>query len=88
MQIPFPNKKYNIIYADPPWHFQNYNGVLQTSNQDKTPYPYNVKRKKLLNLPVGDIADKDCILFMWVYRPKFIRGNRIRYLLKEWGFHI
>ena len=22
--IPFPNKKYNIIYADPPWHFKTY----------------------------------------------------------------
>ena len=19
--IPFPDKKYNIIYADPPWHY-------------------------------------------------------------------
>lgn len=21
--IPFPDKKYNIIYADPPWGYQN-----------------------------------------------------------------
>ena len=34
--IPFPNKKYNIIYADPPWSFsskelQKYNGIRFTS---------------------------------------------------------
>ena len=23
MQIPFPDKKYDIIYADPPWHFND-----------------------------------------------------------------
>jgi len=23
-QIPFPNKKYNIIYADPPWQYKNW----------------------------------------------------------------
>ena len=22
--IPFPKKKYNIIYADPAWHFKTY----------------------------------------------------------------
>ena len=22
--IPFPDKKYNIIYADPPWSFDTY----------------------------------------------------------------
>ena len=22
--IPFPDKKYNIIYADPPWKFKTY----------------------------------------------------------------
>ena len=25
-------KKYNIIYADPPWHFQNYNNDKAQTN--------------------------------------------------------
>jgi len=33
--IPFPNKKYNIIYADPAWHFQNYNNANAQTNPEK-----------------------------------------------------
>lgn len=25
--IPFPNKKYDVIYADPPWSYRLYNGT-------------------------------------------------------------
>ena len=27
-----PNKKYNIIYADPPWHFENWNNDKAQNN--------------------------------------------------------
>ena len=30
--IKFPNKKYNIIYADPPWHFENWNNEKAQTN--------------------------------------------------------
>ena len=31
--IPFPNKKYKIIYADPPWKYKTY------SDRNVCPYP-------------------------------------------------
>lgn len=33
--IPFPNKKYNIIYADPPWGYQN-QGTRAPENNTET----------------------------------------------------
>ena len=57
--ISLPNKKYNIIYADPPWHFQNYNNAKAQTNPQKH-YP-TMSMKEIAELPVGDIADKDCI---------------------------
>lgn len=65
--IPFPNKKYQIIYADPPWSFsskelQTYGGVRFTSI-DKH---YKTQSKDWIKqLPVQSITDKDCALFMW-----------------------
>ena len=60
-------KKYQIIYADPPWHFsskelQKYGGVRFTS-MDKH-YPTQNKNW-IKDLPVNTIADDDCALFMW-----------------------
>ena len=44
--IPFPNKKYNIIYADPPWHFKHWNDDKVTR---KVPYDV-MSRKEILDL--------------------------------------
>ena len=38
---------------------------------------------EIKNLPVKDIADDDCILFMWVTFPKL---NECFEVIKEWGF--
>ena len=62
------NKKYNIIYADPPWSFsskelQKYGGVRFTSF-DKH---YQTQSKNWIkDLPVNTISETDCALFMWV----------------------
>lgn len=91
-----PNKKYQVIYADPPW---DYGGKMQ---YDKTvikgenegfekkiflssaefKYP-TVKLKDLKKLDVSSIADDDCILFMWTTGPQM--SNSIE-LGKAWGF--
>ena len=49
MQIPFPNKKYNIIYADPPWHFKKWSDKNETRK-----IPYDVMSKEeIKDLPVS-----------------------------------
>ena len=74
--IPFPDKKYNIIYADPPWKFasgirssKKVNGIYQYYTPDTTPntgrYKSVMENKDIINLPVNNITEKDCVLFMW-----------------------
>ena len=60
-------KKYNIIYADPPWTFT----TRSDKGKDRSPENhYNcMTLKDICNLPVNDIAKKDCVLFMWVVDP-------------------
>jgi N6-adenosine-specific RNA methylase IME4 len=79
--IPFPNKKYNIIYADPAWHFKNWNKD-QEKVLKKVPYP-TMNDEDIKNLPVRDVSEKDCVLFIWVTYPKLLDGIET---IKRWGF--
>ena len=61
-----PNKKYNIIYADPPWHYDKRNeGTRNVQNKYST-----MTFEDIYNLPVQQISDTNCILFLWVTYPK------------------
>ena len=79
--IPFPNKKYNIIYADPPWTFKNYNNEKSNHNPDHH-YPC-MSIEDISKLPVEKLADKNCILFLWVTDPLI---NKQIQILNAWGF--
>ncbi len=70
---PFPHgKKFDVVYADPPWHYKN----------AKTPY-HTVQTKHLVNLPVWEICATDCLLFMWTTGPKFPDALLLGH---AWGF--
>ena len=76
----FPNKKYNIIYADPPWSYQD---KALAGNRGAI-CKYSVMNiDEIKSLPVKDLADDDCILFMWVTYPKL---NECFEVIKSWGF--
>mgnify|MGYP005678891239 FL=1 len=60
---PLPNKKYKVIYADPNWRFKTYSEKGKGRSADKHYETSNVD--ELATLPVEQIADKDCILFLW-----------------------
>jgi N6-adenosine-specific RNA methylase IME4 len=78
--ISFPNKKYNIIYADPAWSYKD----KALSGNRGAVCKYNVMSiEDIALLPVKDIAANDCILFMWVTFPKL---NECFKVIEEWGF--
>lgn len=70
--------KYNIIYADPPWQYKRKKGQGVAENH----YP-TMSIKDLCNLQVDKIAEKHCILFLWVTFPQLENGL---HLIKAWGF--
>ena len=80
-----PNKKYNIIYADPPWSFsskelQTYNGKRFSSIEKH----YLTQSKKWIEeLLVNNIAKNDCALFMWVTDAHLKDGIST---IESWGF--
>ena len=91
-----PNKKYQVIYADPPWDYggkmQYDKTTIKSENEGFTreifissasfKYP-TLKLKELMLLDVNGIADDDCILFMWTTGPQL--ANAVK-LGEAWGF--
>ncbi|MCI7207799.1 MAG: MT-A70 family methyltransferase [Clostridium sp.] len=74
------NKKYNIIYADPPW---SYKDKALAGNRGAC-CKYDVMTiEDIENLPIKDISASDCILFMWVTMP-FLKDCFD--VIKSWGF--
>jgi len=83
MTIPFPNKKYGVIYCDPPWTYgrvTHNNGV--STGGAATHYPV-MTRDELIDLPVKSIAEKNCCLFMWASGPKLDEAIELGV---SWGF--
>ena len=80
MDIPFPNKKYNIIYADPAWSYQD---KAAAGNRGAS-FKYETQSQEwICNLPVNKIAADDCVLFLWVTMPKL---NEVMEVIDSWGF--
>jgi N6-adenosine-specific RNA methylase IME4 len=73
-------KKYNIIYADPPWSYKD--KALAGKRGAICKYPV-MSIDDINNLPIKDLADNDCVLFMWVTMPKL---NECFDVIKAWGF--
>ena len=49
-------KKYNTIYADPPWQFQNRTGKVAPEHKRLTRYE-TMTLEEIKTLPISDIAD-------------------------------
>ena len=63
----FPKKKYKIIYADPPYYFKSYS--KKGENRNATQHYNCMEFNDLLRLPISNICDVDCVLFLWVTDP-------------------
>ena len=74
------DKKYNIIYADPPWSYKD----KALAGQRGACCKYSVMNlEDICKLPIKEIADENCILFLWVTMPML---NECFKLISEWGF--
>jgi len=81
--IPFPNKKYQIIYADPPWSYSDTQESGGTAYFGASVRYKTLSNKDICNLLVGNIADKNCVLFIWVTNPLLPEALEV---VNAWGF--
>lgn len=88
----FPGQKYNIIYADPPWSFDNKRtGGSMTSGAIQkydTMEMHELTGMVLQQDPVvmlSDVIADDCVLLMWWVASMPAEAMR---LLDDWGFKL
>lgn len=85
--IPLPDKKYNIIYADPAWHYGSKSAVNNTKGSEIKPLQDHYETmtlQELCDLPVKDITKDDAACFMWVTDSHLDEGIEV---MKAWGFN-
>ena len=75
-------KKYQIIYADPPWN-QGMSGKYKNYNlQDKLSYP-TMTLEEIKNMPIGDISEIGSHLWLWTTNQYLPAGFEV---MESWGF--
>ena len=73
-----PKGKYQVIYADPPWKYEN--SGFEMSAEKKYP---TMTIEQISDLEIGKIADENSILFMWATNPLLENAFKV---IKSWGF--
>lgn len=76
------NKKYNIIYTDPPWEYKQSGSKTKSRGMAKQHYK-TMATKDICNLPIRSITTDDCICFMWATFPNI--GEALK-VMEAWGF--
>lgn len=76
------DKKYNIIYCDPPWTFQTYSEKGKEKKSPELHYDC-MSIDDIYSLPISNIAADNCVLFLWVTSPMLQQGLET---MKKWGF--
>jgi len=97
MSQKFPKGKFKVIYADPPWRFVTRSPKGRGRSPDG-PVDRNEQRKnnparhyetmslddiKAMVTEIDKIADKDCVLLMWIVDPLLPEALDV---IKAWGF--
>lgn len=72
--------KYQIIYADPPW---NYNDKALAGKRGASFKYSTLDTNRICALPIQNIAANNCVLFMWATFPMLPDAFMV---MKAWGF--
>lgn len=77
-----PNKKYNIIYADPPWSYDNFQGKGKAYGDVSAHYK-TMSLEEMKKLQIQKIADDNSAIFLWATYPNLKEALE---LIESWGF--
>ena len=78
------DKKYNVIYADPPWKYGDVHTWYKMGGGVAKHYKtMNLEELNAMSDKIKKIAAADCLLFMWVTFPNLKEGIKT---IENWGF--
>jgi N6-adenosine-specific RNA methylase IME4 len=80
-------KKYNVIYADPPWSYKAKNPPCLIKKQPLTCsvdyYYQTMSYSEIKAMPIKDISERNSVLFLWATTPNIEQALS---LVGDWGF--
>jgi N6-adenosine-specific RNA methylase IME4 len=76
------DRKYSVILADPPWHFEVYNEDSGVERAAANHYP-TMSLSEICELPIADLATPDAVVFLWTTAPHLHEAFEV---LDAWGF--
>jgi len=79
---PFPDKKYDVIYADPPWEYRQIGNKKKRLGVAVKHYP-TMSTEDICNLPIQNIKTDKTILLIWATFPNIEQTLTV---IKKWGF--
>ena len=78
-----PNGKYAAIYADPPWYWRARSAKGEGRSARR--HYSTMTIEQLWLLPVGKIAARDSVLFLWCIDSMLPEALSV---VKAWGFNL
>ena len=75
--------RYDVIYADPPWSYKNHTHNKGTPTGGAETHYLVMTQKQLNDLPIGNIEEANCVLFMWTSSPHLDQALELG---AAWGF--
>ena len=76
------NRKYKVIYADPPWYFKSFSKKGEARSATRH---YNcMSVDDICNIDVNRVADDNSVLLMWVTDPYLLDAFKV---MESWGFN-
>ena len=80
-----PQGHFGAILADPPWSFLTYSGKRSTPHRTENDHYQTMTMDAMKAMPIGDLAAKDCALFMWVVGSHLDAAIDLG---RAWGFSL
>lgn len=75
-------KKYQVIYADPPWPVKKIMRKSRPNQQESLDYP-TMTLEEIKELRVSEIADENATLWLWTTHAFLPRAFEV---MSKWGF--
>ena len=83
-QVELSEKKYRILYCDPPWQYSDSGVITENDNYGRAERHYpTMSLSELKDLPIKIMTDDNAILFMWSTNPMLTSALE---LVDSWGF--
>jgi N6-adenosine-specific RNA methylase IME4 len=75
---PVPAGKFRVLYADPPWAYDN--SGFEASAESHYP---TMTADKIADLPIADLCEDEAVLFLWATSPLLPEALTV---MRGWGF--